>query len=79
MPARLAGGRRSCATTLANLAALRRWSEAVVLHAHVSNLYFDCADPGEPRPLVVDLYDPFPIENLNYFPFWATALIATTA
>ena len=52
---------------LGNLAALGRWSEAVVLHAHVSNLYFHCVNPGEARPLVVDLYDPFPIENLNYF------------
>lgn len=52
----------------ANLAELQRWAEAVVLHAHVSNLYFDRADPRAPRPLVVDLYDPFPIENLNYFP-----------
>ena len=51
-----------------NMAALGRWSEVVVLHAHVSNLYLDHADPREPRPLVVDLYDPFPIENLNYFP-----------
>ncbi len=48
----------------ANLAGLCRTSEAVVLHGHVSNLYFEC---GETRPLVVDLYDPFPIENLNYF------------
>jgi len=47
-----------------NLAGLCRWSDAVVLHGHVSNLYFD---HGERRPLVVDLYDPFPIENLNYF------------
>ncbi len=52
----------------ANIAELRRWSEVVLLHAHVSNLYLDHADPREPRPLVVDLYDPFPIENLNYFP-----------
>ncbi len=49
-----------------NIAELTRWSEVVVLHAHVSNLYLDAA--SEPRPLVVDLYDPFPIENLNYFP-----------
>ncbi len=49
-----------------NLAALRRWAEVVVVHAHASNLYFDVG--GESRPLVVDLYDPFPIENLNYFP-----------
>lgn len=50
----------------ASIAELRRWSEAVILHAHVSNLYLDAG--GEARPLVVDLYDPFPIENLNYFP-----------
>lgn len=50
----------------ANIAELGRWSEVVVLHAHVSNLYLDAA--SAPRPLVVDLYDPFPIENLNYFP-----------
>ena len=52
----------------ASLAGLARASEAVVLHAHVSNLYFDQVPSGEARPLVVDLYDPFPIENLNYFP-----------
>ncbi len=51
----------------ANLAEICRWSEAVVLHAHVSNLYLDTADHCESRPLVVDLYDPFPIENLTYF------------
>ncbi len=49
----------------ANLAELCRAADAVVLHGHVSNEYFA---HGEPRPLVVDLYDPFPIENLNYFP-----------
>jgi glycosyltransferase involved in cell wall biosynthesis len=48
----------------ANLADLARAAEVVVLHAHVSNLYFD---QGVERPLVVDLYDPFAIENLNYF------------
>ncbi|MEO8196474.1 MAG: glycosyltransferase family 4 protein [Thermoanaerobaculia bacterium] len=52
----------------ANIAELARWSEVVVLHAHVSNLYLDHAGAREPRPLVVDLYDPFPIENLNYYP-----------
>ena len=60
--------RRSCATTARTWRSSSRWSEAVVLHAHVSNLYFESADPRAPRPLVVDLYDPFPIENLNYFP-----------
>ncbi len=48
-----------------NLAGLCQDADAVVLHGHVSNLYFA---HGTPRPLVVDLYDPFPIENLNYFP-----------
>ncbi len=51
----------------ANLAGLARAAEVVVLHAHVSNLYFDRVPRREERPLVVDLYDPFPIENLNYF------------
>lgn len=51
----------------ANLAALALAAEVVVLHAHVSNLYFDQMARAEARPLVVDLYDPFPIENLNYF------------
>ncbi len=49
----------------ANLAELCRAADAVVVHAHVSNEYFA---HGVARPLVVDLYDPFPIENLNYFP-----------
>ena len=49
----------------ANIAELCRDADAVVLHGHVSNLYFA---HGVARPLVVDLYDPFPIENLSYFP-----------
>ncbi len=48
----------------ANLAELSRAADVVVLHGHVSNEYFA---HGVERPLVVDLYDPFPIENLNYF------------
>ncbi len=52
-----------------NLAELCRAADAVVLHAHVSNEYFAHAlqEDAEERPLVIDLYDPFPIENLNYF------------
>ncbi|MEO7794122.1 MAG: glycosyltransferase family 4 protein [Thermoanaerobaculia bacterium] len=50
-----------------NLPGLVRAAETVILHAHVSNLYFDRVPTGEAPPLVVDLYDPFPIENLNYF------------
>ncbi len=62
----LTGGKfRAVRWEPASLAALCRAADAVVLHAHVSNEYFA---HGEPRPLVVDLYDPFPIENLNYFP-----------
>ena len=49
----------------ASMAELCRGADAVVLHGHVSNLYFA---HGETRPLVVDLYDPFPVENLNYYP-----------
>ncbi len=52
----------------ANLAELCRGADTVVLHAHVSNDYFAHGGDAESRPLVVDLYDPFPIENLNYFP-----------
>lgn len=59
------GAFRAVRYDAANLAGLCRAADAVVLHAHVSNEYFA---HGEARPLVVDLYDPFPIENLNYFP-----------
>ena len=48
----------------ANLDLLVRSADAVVLHGHVSDAVFDC---GVERPTVVDLYDPFPIENLSYF------------
>ncbi len=56
-----------------NLAELCHAADAVVLHGHVSNFYFAHGGPAaganaKSRPLVVDLYDPFPIENLNYFP-----------
>jgi len=47
------------------MARLCRQADAVVLHGHVSGLYLAA---GVRRPLVVDLYDPFPVENLNYFP-----------
>jgi len=42
---------------------LTRDAEVVVVHGHVSNHYF--AEAGE-RPTVVDLYDPFLVENLHY-------------
>ncbi len=58
-------GIRAVRYDASNLAELCRAADAVVLHGHVSNDYFA---HGEPRPLVVDLYASFPIENLNYSP-----------
>ncbi|MEO0249544.1 MAG: glycosyltransferase [candidate division WOR-3 bacterium] len=46
-----------------------RSCDAVVLHGHISELYFSVLEAeglGDGPPLVVDLYDPFPIENLQY-------------
>lgn len=43
--------------------------DAVVVHGHVSEHYFDFLDRngwGPGPPLVVDLYDPFLVENLQY-------------
>lgn len=48
-----------------------RKASAVVLHGHVSEHYFTVLEEeqmGEGPPLVVDLYDPFLIENLQYTP-----------
>lgn len=42
---------------------------AVVIHGHVSERYFDALETaglGGGPPLVVDLYDPFLVENLTY-------------
>lgn len=39
--------------------------DAAVLQGHVANAFFDHAAP---IPTVVDLYDPFIIENFHYFP-----------
>lgn len=49
---------------------LRR-ARVVVLHGHISEIYFDVLAQeslGEGPPLVVDLYDPFLVENLQYTP-----------
>ncbi len=46
-----------------SIGALAEAAQVVVVLGHASDVYFDC---GVERPLVVDLYDPFPIENLNY-------------
>jgi len=51
-------------------AVLRR-CEAVILHGHISELYFAILEEERLKdgpPLVVDLYDPFVIENLQYTP-----------
>ncbi len=64
----LAAGFRVARYGAENLAELCRGADAVVLHAHVSNAYFAHGMPRQAPPLVVDLYDPFPIENLSYFP-----------
>ncbi len=54
--------------------ALRRFLKeavAVVLHGHISEIYFDLLrqeNLGKGPPLVVDLYDPFLVENLQYTP-----------
>jgi Glycosyl transferases group 1 len=41
-----------------------RRSDVAVVQGHVANAYFQHA---EPIPTVIDLYDPFIIENLHYF------------
>ncbi len=56
-------GFRLVCYTKENIAALSRKSSVVIALGHVSDLYLD---QGERRPLVVDLYDPFPVEHLNY-------------
>lgn len=46
-------------------------AEAVLIHGHISDLYFSILNDegiGEGPPLIVDLYDPFLIENLQYTP-----------
>ena len=43
--------------------------DVVVTHGHISERYFEALDRnhlGEGPPLVIDLYDPFLIENLRY-------------
>ncbi len=56
---------RTARYTAENLRELCAGRDAVLLHGHVSEPYLAL---GLDLPLVVDLYDPFPIENLNYFP-----------
>uniref|UniRef100_A0A832A860 Glycosyltransferase n=1 Tax=Desulfacinum infernum TaxID=35837 RepID=A0A832A860_9BACT len=48
-----------------------RQCEAVILHGHISELYFAILEQEglkDGPPLIVDLYDPFVIENLQYTP-----------
>jgi len=51
----------------AAMAELVAEADAVVLHGHVSDAFFAAIPEAASPPLVIDLYDPFPIENLNYF------------
>lgn len=44
-------------------------ADVVIIHGHISDRYFDALERdnlGTGPPLVVDLYDPFLIENLHY-------------
>ncbi len=47
-----------------SLLATSRRSDVAVVQGHVGNAFFQHA---EPIPTVIDLYDPFIIENLHYF------------
>jgi len=47
-----------------SFARLTRDAEVVVIHGHVSNHFFD--EVAERVPTVVDLYDPFLVENMHY-------------
>ncbi len=57
-----------CAHSPSAMAELAAGADAVVLHGHVSETYFAAVPEEGSPPLAVDLYDPFPIENLNYYP-----------
>lgn len=48
-----------------NLLSLSEESDVAIVQGHVANDYFAHA---RPIPAVVDLYDPFIVENLHYFP-----------
>jgi glycosyltransferase involved in cell wall biosynthesis len=50
--------------TAESLLETSRRSDVAVVQGHVANAYFQHA---EPIPTVIDLYDPFIIENLHYF------------
>lgn len=56
-------GCQSEATTLHSLASRTVGADAVIVQGHVAN---DLFAHGKPIPTVVDLYDPFIIENLHY-------------
>lgn len=56
-------GCRSAGTDLPSLLAGSESNDVAVVQGHVANDFFDAA---RPIPVVVDLYDPFIIENLHY-------------
>lgn len=61
------GGVEGCAAAAISPAAIRdasRASDVAVLQGHVANEF---AAHAAPIPLVVDLYDPYIVENLHYF------------
>jgi len=54
----------SAGLTAESLLETSRRSDVAVVQGHVANAFFQHA---EPIPTVIDLYDPFIIENLHYF------------
>jgi glycosyltransferase involved in cell wall biosynthesis len=57
-------GARAVALTPANLGIESRRHDVAVLQGHVAGAFFD---QGSGIPVVVDLYDPFIIENFHYY------------
>jgi glycosyltransferase involved in cell wall biosynthesis len=63
-----AGSLEGCAADYVNPPTIARHSaesDVAVVQGHVANAFFMDA---QPIPTVVDLYDPFIVENLHYFP-----------
>lgn len=58
-------GTRAAGLDAQTLASVSQESDVAVLQGHVANAFFVHA---KPVPAVVDLYDPYIIENFNYYP-----------
>lgn len=58
-------GTRAAGLDAQTLAAVSHESDVAVLQGHVANAFFAHA---RPIPTVIDLYDPYIIENFNYYP-----------